>query len=472
MFGAGGSAQFADLEKAMQALNVTGTQTLNDTTLSGAPIKRESLETMVRSLEYNRENMQIWQDIPKQRVWNNVNERINQNSFGSIDGGFVGEGEVGEENDTIFERKAEPVRYIVEVRRVTEQMMAIQTAEGLADAMTIQTEAGLMTILARTNLNIVRANNTNVGHEWNGLYAQHRSGAALSTYLASDQIIDMRGAVLSKSSITEAARRVVDVYGSIDSIYAPPVVIDGYVEQFYSDNRNIIPASDDTTLGLRATKVQTQFGKVGLKHDVFLNPIKERIKQSGSGSTSASAPPAPTAGGTPTAVNASAANSMFIAGDAGSYLYAVTAYNSFGESAPTFLGTAVTVSAADGIDLSFTEGTPVAGRATEAFRIYRTKKNETVNFHLIAEVSKAEVVAGYDGGSANEFRDLNRYIAGTYQAFACWNNKQVWGFNQLLPISKKMLAQTSLSIPFAVYMFGNPMLYQPRKFVRFINVGA
>ena len=472
MFGRGGNATFGDLSKALEALQVTGAQTLDQTNLSGAPIKRESLETMVRSLTYNREHMRIWEDIPKQRVWNNINERVNMNKFGSLDGGFVGEGEVGEEQTTEFERKAEPVRYIAEIRRVTEQMKVIQTMEGVADAMTIETESGLMNVMGRANLNIVRADNSKVGVEWNGLWAQHQSSATLADYMASTQVIDLRGARLSSTTLSEAARRAVDVFGSIDSLYAPPVVIDGFTQTYRDDSRVIMASvTGETTLGIRASKALTQYGTLTLNHDLFLNPIAERIKVAGAGSTSDSAPPQPIAGGTPTAVIPTDASSKFVTADAGDYLYAVTAYNQFGESALTSLGAAVTVASGNSVDLSFTKGVDIAGRPTSAFRIYRTKKNETVKYHLIAEVREADVVAGYDGGTANEFRDRNRFIAGTYQAFALQNNKQVWGFNQLLPISKKMLAETSLSTPFVVYLFGNPMLYQPRKFIRFINVG-
>jgi hypothetical protein len=182
-----------------------------------------------------------------------------------------------------------------------------------------------------------------------------------------------------------------------------------------------------------------------LNWDIFQNPAPS--KTTASGATSTNAANAPTAdGSTPSAAVApTVVTSKFAAGDAGAYLYAVSAVNRFGESALTVLGTAVTVAANGAVDLKFTA--TASTNAATCFQIYRGTKGSTVSgtttFYPIFTINLTQLAAGYDGAAANLVRDNNRWLTNTYQAMLIQGNTEVMEFKQLAPLMKMDLAITS-----------------------------
>ena len=142
-FGSTSHAELGDLNKALQALHVTGRETADSQALSGAPIKSESLERTLRSLEFKEGDLRIYNDIPKLPAYNTVEEYNRLVSYGDSEGGFMAEGELPEERDTIFERKAELVKFVGDVRRVTHQMSLVKTAHSFGSAVALETKHGI-----------------------------------------------------------------------------------------------------------------------------------------------------------------------------------------------------------------------------------------------------------------------------------------------------------------------------------------
>lgn len=474
-FGGTSHAELGDLNKALQALHVTGRETADSQALSGAPIKSESLERSLRSLEFTEGDLRIYQDIPKLPAYNTVEEYNRLVSYGDSEGGFMAEGELPEERDTIFERKAELVKFVGDVRRVTHQMSLVKTAHSFGSAVALETKHGMMNVLRILNREIVRSNSANVGVQFNGVNAQHQAGAAITPYLAQENVIDLRGATLTEGDLDDGGRVITEAFGTFDTLYAPPTVLGGFVKSFYPDGRYLYPAAGDTTVGFAATKAQTQWGSVDLKYDKFMT--KRAAKNNLSGSTASAAPPVPIVGAAPATV-AAGVGSKFIAADAGDYFYAVSAFNKYGESSLTLLNplAAAAVIAGAGVDLEFTEGAPIAGRPTEAYRIYRSDVNEatpaTGQYYPIFEISAAQLAAGYDGGAAGFVRDNHHFLNNVDQSFMIQNSLDIWSFKQLAPIMKVDLAMTTLAYKFAVVQYGTPIIYQPPKVVRFINIGG
>ena len=474
-FGSTSHAELGDLNKALQALHVTGRETADSQALSGAPIKSESLERTLRSLEFKEGDLRIYNDIPKLPAYNTVEEYNRLVSYGDSEGGFMAEGELPEERDTIFERKAELVKFVGDVRRVTHQMSLVKTAHSFGSAVALETKHGMMNVLRILNREIVRSNASHVGVQFNGMYAQHQAGADVSTYTAQDNVIDLRGAALDEGTLDNAGRVISEAFGSFDTLYAPPTVMGGFIKTFYDKARYGYPAPANNTVGFAATQAQTQWGAIELKYDKFMT--KRAAKTASSGATSQSAPPTPLAGGTPAAVVAGV-GSKFAAGDAGDYFYAVSSFNKYGESQLLLLnaGLGAAVIAGAAVDLQFTEGAPIAGRPSEGFRIYRAAKDETnpltASYYPIFDISAAQLAAGYDGAAATKVRDNNHFMIDCDSAFLIQNSVDMWSFKQLAPIMKVDLAMTTLAYKFAVVQYGTPILYQPPKMVRFINIGS
>ena len=154
----------------------------------------------------------------------------------------------------------------------------------------------------------------------------------------------------------------------------------------------------------------------------------------------------------------------------------VTAKNRYGESAPlniTSAGAKV-VAASESVEFGFTAGVGGAYPAT-CFVVYRTKKNAALNanteYYPIFEVPVSQMATGYDGAAANCVRDRNRIIAGTKSALVYYNDSQINEYLQFADTMKMDFAVTSPSKRFAILNYGTPVLYQPAKIVRIVNIG-
>jgi hypothetical protein len=213
--------------------------------------------------------------------------------------------------------------------------------------------------------------------------------------------------------------------------------------------------------------LSTTIGDVNIMTDKFMQ--KNPPKKLSTPADSLKAPAAPNAVAVAVAADA---KSKYQAGEAGNVFYAVAAVNSFGESALISHGAAVAISAGNATDITITAGAgAVAGTG---YVIYRSKVGAasaaTADFYPIFRVGNADVTAGFNGGAAGVVRDRGYFLPDTEEAFITEISDEVLSFKQLAPLSKLDLAVISMSRRFISFMFGTPILYTPKKFVRYINV--
>ena len=117
------SAETVDqLNKALAAEQITGRETADLTTASGAPLKVESLEKTLKHLTFRESDIRLWKDLPKKPAYNTVEEYNQQTSYGANRGGWNREGELPEEEDSVFVRRAQLVKYLGVTKSVTHQM--------------------------------------------------------------------------------------------------------------------------------------------------------------------------------------------------------------------------------------------------------------------------------------------------------------------------------------------------------------
>ena len=474
-FGAGSMGEIGELQKALEAGHVTGRDTTDSLSDSGAPLKVESLERSLKILEYKMSDIVLWNNFPKLTAYNTVEEFNRLVSYGADRGGFNQEGELPVEEDSIYQRKAELVKFLGTTRSVSHVMSLVNTTVG--NVVQRETQNGMMWLLRKLDRSLVSGNANTVPVEFNGLYAQHQSeySTPAAYYDESGLVIDLRGATLAEASIEEGVRTIVDNFGTANMLFAPPIVLSNFVKTFYSNLRQYAPVGNDSTVGRRVTTFQSQFGEIGLNFDKFMN--RGRNITSATAATSNRAPSPVTDGAAPLAAAADTAGTKFVAGDAGDYYYAVTAINRYGESTPKVLGApaAVTLAANQSVDLQFVDGGGTD--AATGYKIYRSAKDATyvagsTEFSPLFEISVAELDAGYDDAAATKVRDRNRILPNTDQAFLIEKSDDIYAYKQLAPIMKMQLALVNPAIRFMILSYGTPILYQPKKMVRFINIGT
>lgn len=462
------------LNKALAAEQITGRETTDLTTASGAPLKVESLEKTLKHLTFREQDIRLWKDIPKKPAYNTVEEYNQQVSYGAHRGGWNREGELPEEEDSVFVRRAQLVKYLGVTKSVTHQMTLVNTMIGSVMERTIKD--GTLWILRALNEGLYFGDENIVPEQFSGFIAQQRnsdSWASYADYMDSEHVVDLRGSALTEDAIETAANTIVENYGLGTQIYGPPAVLSNFVKNFYG-NKFIVPNTPSLSDGIMGQRVQafdSQFGRIGLNHDVFFKKLP--AKTASSAATSQKAPTKPTWDNiTPTKVEDSVAGSKWGSTDAGNVYYAVTAINRFGESdLAVYSDVAVAATAGSAIELKFADGGGV-NKAT-AYRIYRTKVGgaATDPFYPLFEVSVDDLTRGYDGGSPRIIRDMNRYLPDTDQSILFQFDNEVIEFSQLAPLMKMDLAVLSPAFRFMILLYGTPLLYAPKKMVRFINIG-
>lgn len=472
-----------ELSKALEAGSITGQQTLNSKTASGSPLKTESLDNTLKVLTFSESEITLWKRIPKSAAYNTVEEYNQLDSYGEDRGGFYGEGMTPNNEDSVYIRRSQLVKFLGVKKSVTHVMTLVNTMVGSVIAR--EAKAGTMWILRKLNQSLVTGNSRIIPYEFNGVYAQHERPDGVEfqygsedAYLDSEVVIDLRGQVLSENHIEDAQEGIIENHGIGGELFASPKVFSNFAKSFYGDKRFIAGsgAQSNGMSGQRINSHMTEFGEVNFTHDIFMS--KRKPKTSTSPRTADGAPTAPVADATtPIAAATGIANSKWAAGDAGDYIYAVSAVNYLGESALTVLSaTPTTVAAGGAVNLKFARSNAdTAAKQATGYIIYRGEKGKSAaatKFYKVFEVSHSDLVAGYDNGGAGIIRDTNKYLPNTQSAFLMQNNEDVWTFRQLAPLMKMDLAITGPVFEFMVLLYGTPILFSHKKMVRFINIGG
>lgn len=471
-----------DIIKAIIAGSQTG-RDLTDTLSSGPSLKPESLDPVVKVLENRESHIKVWKMIPKQSVYNTVHEYNQLVSYGQDVGIFMNEGESPEQTDSVYRRKSALVKYAGIQGELTQQAMLVRHADG-KDPYAREVENKTLKLLTQIDQKLYESKSSVVPQGFDGFAELHKQGISditnstdIDAYWNDVSNIDVRGKALLDANVEDAAHAVVnDRFGDFSTILANPVVFNDYVKRFHESKRVMVGspegATTGATMGQKVNTIQTQFGPANVEQDIFFD--RRTPKAYNAAATSAKAPAVPVAVDN-TSVDDVAGDTKTKFGDsAGSYHYAVTAINQFGESAMKLMNTtAVAVAATESVDLTFTAG--VGTYAATGYRIYRTEADVasylTAKFYPIIEVSVLEHGTGYDGGAAGVVRDRNRVLPNTHVAMVFEPTVEMWEYIQLAATMKVDFAITTLARRFAVVNYGAPLFYAPGKISFIHNIG-
>lgn len=474
------SEQLANLTKALEAGSLQGGSIGNPNQTSGGALKTESLEKNLKLVTFRESDIRFWKRFPKSAAFNTVEEFNQLSSYGTDRGGFNNEGELPEEEDSQYVRRAELVKYLGVTKSVTHQMQLVST--NIGSVVQRETTNGIMWILRKANRALFHANSYMINQEWNGLSAQHSENDAYPTmeeYFSSQVVVDLRGKTLREANVEEGCRVILNKFGQADLLIAPPVVLSDFAAGFYDAKRIQVGQSNATsnaTMGQHISKFQSMYGLIDFEYDIFAARPGGRLPSAPA--SSPKAPSAPTQDNAPAIV---AADPLTRFGDgAGNYFYAVTAINRYGESSMTQMGGTIAVTATQAVDLDFS-ATTGAFQPT-SYRVYRSLVNPTTAFAQTVMYPLFEVAAtgtskfgslasGVDGAAAGLVRDRNRWVGATEEAWLLQADTDVIEFKQLAPLMKMPIAKLSPADRFMVLLYGTPLLYAPDKMVRYINVG-
>jgi hypothetical protein len=483
----GGGAAAPNLMKAVLAGDTTGMQTVDQLT-SGAALKTESLNNIVKLLENTINDLQLWNMIPKKNIIQNVHQYTQTVSYGEEFGMNFAEGESPVETTSKHRRKSILTSSMGVVGQLTHHAMLVQQIDG-KDPYTREVEYKTIQLLTKINQALSTDNSDFDNNKFDGLFKQHYNGISdvfaaengtgwgLDAYANDSSTFDARGKALSDDLVQDATHAVTnDRFGRADCIISAPAVFKNYVKRFHESKRTNVGAPSaisGATMGQSVNNIMTQFGPLAIKNDIFFDRSVEKKYNTGVSGT-VDRPSSPEIDvTTPIAVQTDAATKF---GDgAGDYFYAVTAANGFGESAMVLLNTlAQAVSTAQSVQLKWAAG---AGNTATSFRVYRTKKDvavyTTAIYYKILEITPAELTAGYSGGDALTARDLNRRLPGTHRAIVTSRGTDMWEYLQLTGgLQKVDFAVTTLAKRFAVVNYGTPVLYMPGKQVVIENLGS
>lgn len=455
---------------------------------SGPGLKPESLDPMLKSLEYKMKDIVLWGMLPKQNIFNTVHDYNQLVKYGQDLGIFMGEGDRPENTDSQYRRKSILTKYSGVGGKITLQAQLVKNADG-KDPYTREVENKLLLLTKLMNMKLVDGDSALDTYSYDGVFKQHLMGVneiygdpsgktpeqLLDTYFDDIAVIDARGKALSEDHIQDATNVVsTSRFGDVDTLLTHPEVLKDFARRFHESKR-IIPGMSGSvvgaTMGQSINGFQTQLGyNMDLKADKFFDR-RDPIKYN-QAANSSKAPSTPTLTSIAPVTDT---KNKFGTAFQGTYYYLVVAGNRYGQSAPLAMNTVgQAVASTESVDLTWVDG---GGSYPATFyTVYRTKANPvdrtSADYYPLFSVSVTQKGAGYDGADATKVRDRNRFIAGTRSALVMAPSTEIWEYLQLAATMKIEFALVTLAKEFAVVNFGTPVLYQPGKICRIVNLGS
>lgn len=460
-FGIDTNSSVQDLQKALQA----GYQISNQT--GGSALRVESLEGSLKVTTHTAHHIKFWKKIPKSPAYSTVEEYNQLTSYGNTAFAFVQEGELPPSQDSTYTRNTALVKFLGTTREVTHPMTVVHPAHG--DVIAQENHAGILWLLEKIENALFKGDSSlafdGEAEQWDGMDA----------LIDTTQFIDLAGDPLQEADVEEGANQLVEAFAYPTDMKLGTRVASDLVKTFYPRERISLPAPQNGMVGMTVNSVQTQAGVMELNPNVFLR----RLPNPPAAATSPNAP------ATPASVTSGASgtdgdfNKGITAGTV-EFGYAVTACNRFGESAPVFIAANQSLSQANKdagqhIDLTITNPGAIGSFPPEYFRIYRTValasgaavSTAVADFSLVLQVPATSQAAA--GTTAVD--DLNFLLPFTEIAYMGELTPSVLTFRQLLPMMRLDLAVLAPAYRWMILLYGTPVLFANRKWLRYINIG-
>lgn len=463
-FGTAPAADVQELQKALEA----GYQVTNQT--GGSALRVESLEASLKVVTYTNHHIKFWKKIPKSPAYSTVEEYNQLVSYGPTQFAFTQEGELPPATDTNYARRTQLVKFMGTTREVTHPATLVHPAHG--DVIALENQNGILWLLERVETALFTADSDlafdGEAEQWDGLDA----------LIDPTSFLDVEGQPLQESDIEEASNLIIEAFGYPTDLFLGTRQLSDLVKTMYPRERVQLPAPVNGQIGQAINTMATQAGVIEFNPDIFIRALPSPP----AAATSVNAPAAPQA---PTSALNATTNGDFTkaAPAAGNveYAYAYTACNRFGESAPAYIVanqvlTAVQRTAGGQIDVTLTNAAVLGAFPTEYYRIYRSANIAAggavpatpAEFSLVMQVPCTNQGAGV---SPAAIPDLNFLLPFTSIAYLGELTPNVITFRQLAPMMRLDLAVLAPAYRWMILLYGTPLLFAPRKWLRVINIG-
>jgi hypothetical protein len=443
-----GAVQREHVEQLIKALSA-GSDVNNPGTSAGQgfPLRVESLEAQMKNLSFSMDEIKLFRGLEKVPASNTVEEfnRLISYDTGGQDsfiGGFIGEGDLPDEEDSTYERATVLMKFLGQTRRVTHVMDTIKSAHG--DVIAQQTNDGTMSLLKILENALFFGDADLVSVQFDGLLKQITANAP-------SNVIDLRGAAPNEDVINDALEMIRRNNGMATDLYFGTGPFSDLAKIVQDRMRFPAGAGQGDTLGMQVRYFQGQHGKVNF-HDHLFIPVGGLARAAGLGKVE-KRPLEPTLTVAP-ANNADASSLLA----SGTYIYKVVAGNRYGLSTPLTTASATTT-APENVTFTISD----SGRATY-YEIYRTAAGAAASTaRLMTRVKRT--------GATQVFTDRDFDMPGLSNGFLLQQNKASMSWAQLLGMTRVPLATVDTSIRWAQVCYGALKLYAPGKNIVFKNVG-
>jgi hypothetical protein len=454
-------AEVENLNKALSAgYGYAGRPT--DLTYGGV-IQTESLESTLKVVTFDMKNLKLWPALSIDKAYNLFEQYNRLVGYGSDASPYIGEGGAGQEEDSTYVRDGQRIAFFSKRRKVSHQMTLVRTSVG--DVVAQQAKEGTMDLLKNVerelywgNAHFTDATGAQTGATadlpvntiaMSGLLQQILKGDTDSQFISKDFqgwgaesssiVLDLAGATLAQDDIETLAVKALENFGSPTQFHAEPIVISAFVRQFYPQFRSE-PGLSGQTVGYDVSKVTTTAGAIDLKPNLFLRP-RQQVRASAVNAN------APSIAGLSIAGTAAGSGSDLAAG---TYHYALTLCNDFGESAPVLTASAVTATAGQSVTIAITGSVP---SSVKYFKLYRTTNG--------GAATTAQFIGNYRLG-ISAIVDAGKKRPGLGEAFLLDLSSESMKFKQLAPLAKMNLAVVTTALEFLLLMYGALFVYAPR----------
>lgn len=458
----GSAAMVAELNKALAA----GSDINNPGTGAGEgfPLRMESLDTTLYNVTYSAADIKFWRAIYKDRAYNTVEEFNRLEGYGSNETMFIAEGDLPQEDDSTYSRQYTRIKFMGIVRRVTHVMTMIKAAHG--DPVAREQVNGTLMLLRQVERTLFNGDEDLNPLAFNGLEkllttawgSTVQDDGAVSGY-DEEYVIDARGGSLTEDLLADLTEVLVREpnYGAPTDFWTGTGPVRDISKTMYPKERFNMPAPANGVAGVAINSVITPFATIGLNTDIFI-PQSAAPAAEGVGKTALRAP-APTITSASASAYGGTSRNRWASSDAGDYYYKVVAVNKAGKSAPV-TSASVTVAANDVVSIVIADN----GSDTLYYEISRSAKNGAASTcKHIASVPRS--------GASQTYRDLNRFLPGTYRGYMLTQTSDVLKWKQLAPLMKLPLAQIDSSVRWMQLLYGALQVMAPRKCGMIINIG-
>jgi hypothetical protein len=460
-----GTAPATDIQELAKALEA-GYQLTNQT--GGSALRVESLEASLKVVTWTNHHIKFWKKIPKSPAYSTVEEYNQLVNYGPTSFAFTQEGELPPSTDTAYARRTQLVKFMGTTREVTHPATLIHPAHG--DVIALENQNGILWLLERVETSLFTADSNlafdGEAEQWDGLDA----------LIDPTSFIDLQGQPPQEADIEQASNQIIENYGYPTDLFLGTRVLSDLVKTMYPRERVQLPAPTNGQIGQAINTMATQAGVIEFNPDIFIRRLP-------------SPPIAPTHGNAPATPQVITTALAGVDGDfnkgapAGTneYAYVCTACNRFGESAMSPVMAAnqaisqINKDAGNHITVTMTNAAAIGTFPTEYFRIYRTSPMAVgsavpalaTSYSLVAQLATLSQAAL----GVTTFNDVNFLLPFTNIAYLGELTPNVITFRQLAPMMRLDLAVLAPAYRWMILLYGTPLVFAPRKFLRLVNIG-